>query len=512
MMAESMAPARLRLSGLLQGVLDGPIERDPEISGLTLDSREVAPGELFLACRGTTGHGMDHAGVAVQRGAVAIVGEPGGGWPSERIVAQAATHGVPVLAVEALGRQVSRLASRFYGAPSRSLRVIGVTGTNGKTSCTHYLAEAIGQTEPCGLIGTLGAGMPGALVPGRYTTPDPVELQAQLARLRDQGATSVAMEVSSHALDQNRAVAIAFETAVLTNLSRDHLDYHGTMDRYAASKLRLFNTPGLRNAVINLDDPFGRAVLASLPQATRALVYGIGGRSLGADSRADHFLWAEAVLPSRSGLELRLHTSWGNAELFVAVLGRFNASNLLGALAVLVVHGMSFKSAVQRLSEVHAVPGRMELHGGGERPLVVVDYAHTPDALEQVLIALRDHCSGRLTCVFGCGGNRDRGKRPQMGAIAERLADRLVLTDDNSRGEDPGRILADILGGLDHRERALVRRDRAEAIRVAVAEARKGDLVAVCGKGHEDYQLMGAQRLAFSDAEQVDLALAEAAP
>jgi UDP-N-acetylmuramoyl-L-alanyl-D-glutamate--2,6-diaminopimelate ligase len=511
MMAQPRRRESRMLSALLQGLLDAPLEQDLEIGGLGLDSREIRPGELFLACRGTNGHGMDHAASAVQQGAVAIAAEPGGVWPAQRIQGQSEALGVPVLLVEALGRRVSRLAARFYGKPSRSLRVIGVTGTNGKTSCTHFMAEALGQTEPCGVIGTLGAGLPGALVPGRHTTPDPVELQGHLARLRDRGIRSVAMEVSSHALDQHRTAAVAFETAVLTNLSRDHLDYHGTMDHYAASKLRLFTSPGLPNAVINLDDPFGRVVMASMKSDTRVIVYGIGGRSLGAGIRVHGFIWAESVLPSRSGLELRLHTRWGNAELLVGVLGRFNASNLLASLGALMLHGMSLKQGVESLRQVHGVPGRMELYGGGEGPMVVVDYAHTPHALEQVLIALRDHCTGRLSCVFGCGGERDRGKRPQMGAVAERLADRLVLTDDNPRGEEPGRILADILGGLDYPDRARVIRDRGEAIRAAITEAGRGDLIAVCGKGHEDYQLVGDLRLPFSDAEQVRQALAERA-
>jgi UDP-N-acetylmuramoyl-L-alanyl-D-glutamate--2,6-diaminopimelate ligase len=293
---------------------------------------------------------------------------------------------------------------------------------------------------------------------------------------------------------------------VLTNLSRDHLDYHGSMERYGAAKLRLFRCTALRSAVVNLDDPFARAVLDVLSPGTEAVVYGTAGLALPERDVLGE-VRAERVSTRAEGLALELDTSWGRARLCTPLLGRFNASNLLAVLAVLLLHGLPLETAVARLERVHPVAGRMEVVGGGGRPLVVVDYAHTPDALEQVLGALRGHCSGRLTCVFGCGGERDRGKRPEMGAVAGRLADRVVLTDDNPRGEDGDAIVADILEGLPDRDAVRVERNRAAAIRLAVSGARPGDLIAVCGKGHEDVQILGDLRLPFSDRAQVRRAL-----
>jgi len=509
MMARPSLSSPWRLSALLEGLVSQGPGGDAQVSGLALDSRTLGPGDLFLACRGTRGHGLDHLDRALAGGARAVLAEPAGSWDLERIRAAARRMAVPLRPVPELSLHVSALAARFYGEPSQRLRVVGVTGTNGKTSCTQFLAEALTPDEPCAVLGTLGNGFPGELRPGRHTTPDPVELQALLAQLLARGARTVAMEVSSHALDQHRAAAVHFETAVLTNLSRDHLDYHGSMDRYAASKLRLFRFPHLRHAVVNLDDGFGRVVLEALGPDVRRLVYGIGRRPAG--ERWPAFLWAETVTPGPAGLELGLHTSWGDARLKTGVLGRFNASNLLAVLGVLLLHGLSLDTAVARLAVVHPVPGRMELIGVGPGPQAVVDYAHTPDALEKLLSALREHCAGRLTCVFGCGGERDRGKRPEMGALAERLADRVILTDDNPRGEDGVCIIADILSGFRAPERALVERRRAAAIRAAVAGSGPGDLVAVCGKGHENYQLVGDLRLPFSDGEQLRLALREAA-
>ncbi len=509
MMARPSVSPVWMLSALLEGLAAMDPGGDVQISGLAVDSRALEPGDLFLACVGTRGHGLDHLGQAVVRGAAAVLAEPAGGWGVERIRMAARELRVPLISLAELSRHASALAARFYAEPSRSLSVVGVTGTNGKTSCTQFLAEALAPLERCGLLGTLGNGFPGELRPGRHTTPDPIELQAVLAGLLSRGARTVAMEVSSHALDQHRAAAVRFETAVLTNLSRDHLDYHGSMDRYAASKLRLFRFPGLRHAVVNVDDAFGRVVLATLEPRVQTLVYGIGRRR--SEAHWQGFLWAETVTPGLAGLELDLHTSWGDTRLQSLVLGRFNASNLLAVLGVLLLHGLSLESAVERLQAVHPVPGRMELIGKGRGPLAVVDYAHTPDALEKVLAALREHCAGRLTCVLGCGGERDRGKRPEMGALAERLADRVILTDDNPRGEDGASIIAEILAGFSAPERALVERHRGAAIRAAVTGSGPGDLVAVCGKGHEDYQLVGDLRLPFSDSEQVRLALQEAA-
>ncbi|MGD2083543.1 MAG: UDP-N-acetylmuramoyl-L-alanyl-D-glutamate--2,6-diaminopimelate ligase [Chromatiales bacterium] len=505
MAAQPTTPPRA-LATLLEGLLPPAAARDQGVSGLRLDSRLVRPGDLFLACAGTRVHGMDHLAEALGRGAVAVLAEPDERWPADRIAAAAQDQALPLVAVPGLGALLSTLAARFHGEPARDLRVIGVTGTNGKTSCTQFLAEALDPIERCAVVGTLGHGFPGDLEPGRHTTPDALELQAILAELRRAGARSVAMEVSSHALDQHRAAAVPFETAVLTNLSRDHLDYHGSMDRYGAAKLRLFRSPGLRNAVINLDDAFAPRVLDALSRDTEVVAYGLGGVPQPGRAILGH-VRAERVSARLQGLVLELDTSWGRALLRTPLLGRFNAGNLLAVLGVLLLHGLPLETAVGRLEQVQPVFGRMQALGGDGRPLAVVDYAHTPDALEKVLQALREHCAGRLVCVFGCGGERDRGKRPQMGAVAARLADRVILTDDNPRGEDGDAIVADILVGVQDRQDVAVERNRAEAIRLAVAAAGPRDVIAVCGKGHEECQVLGDLRIPFSDSSQVRRAL-----
>jgi UDP-N-acetylmuramoyl-L-alanyl-D-glutamate--2,6-diaminopimelate ligase len=499
-----------RLSQLLEGLTTVAPEKDREVTGLTLDSRQVRPGSLFLACAGGGGHGLQFLQQALDKGAAAVAWEPNGEWSGSRVEQMAAGMSVPLLRVENLRRNANNIAGRFFGHPSRSLSVIGYTGTNGKTSSTQFLAQVLSAIGQCGVIGTLGNGFPGDLRPGTHTTPDPVDLQSILFDLRARGADAVAMEVSSHALDQGRVEAIHFDIAVLTNLSRDHLDYHGTMEEYGASKLRLFRMPGLRCVILNLDDPFGYEVLQQLPAGVPAVGYGLQRPDLLPD-RLDGWIWAEEIETDGSGMQIRLQTSRGDGVFHSALLGRFNVSNLMSVLAVLLFQGVPLSEALQRLSVLRTVAGRMERFGGGDQPLVVVDYAHTPDALEHALQAARDHTAGRLICVFGCGGDRDRGKRPQMGAIAERYADLVIVTDDNPRSEDGDRIVADILAGMDQPDGAKVERDRAAAIHGAVAEGNAGDLVLICGKGHEDYQLVGDQRLHFCDREQVRAALGVAA-
>jgi UDP-N-acetylmuramoyl-L-alanyl-D-glutamate--2,6-diaminopimelate ligase len=335
-----------------------------------------------------------------------------------------------------------------------------------------------------------------------------VELQAALADLRSRGAQAVALEVSSHALDQGRAAAVHFDTAILTNLSRDHLDFHGTMAEYAASKQRLFQQPGLRCAVLNLDDPFGWELLSKLPKAVKALVYGLSQPQQVLPEKVVGWLWATEITPTGEGMQIRLQSSWGEGAFTSPLLGRFNVSNQLAVLAVLLERGMAMDEALKRLASLRTVPGRMERFGGGDQPLVVVDYAHTPDALEQAITALRPHTKGRLICLFGCGGERDRGKRPLMGAIAEKLCDRVILSDDNPRGEDGRLIIDEILEGISDPERILIEPNRGSAIRRAILEAGADDLVLISGKGHEDYQQYGDLRVPFSDREQVQAVLA----
>ena len=484
------------LSGLLAGWAEVRPEQDIAVSGLASDSREIRPGEVFLACAGLSRHGLDFAAQAVQAGAAAILWEPDAGMePGAEL-----RRRVPCIAVPALAGRAGPIADRFFHHPSRGMEVTGITGTNGKTTVSRFIAHALERAgQACGVIGTLGHGRYPALEVDaadkthRHTTPDAVRLQAWLAQMRDQGLRHVAMEVSSHALDQGRVNGVAFDVAVWTNLSRDHLDYHGDMAHYAEAKQRLFAWPGLRDAVINADDAAGRELLARYPRAVR---YGLGAGVSG----AGRYVKGENPVFHDHGLRLDVVSHDGRSRLEAPVLGEFNASNLLAALAALQAMGMPLQEAVEHLATVSAAPGRMECLGGGDAlPLVVIDYAHTPDALEQVLRALRRHARGRLWCVFGCGGERDRGKRAQMGRVAETGADGIVITDDNPRREDPARIVAEIQAGMQQPGAAGVEHDRATAIARAIGLARPGDVVLVAGKGHEDYQLIGDERRDFSD-------------
>ncbi len=508
MMAAQSILTPVVLSDLLSGLVELSTALDRPVDSLTLDSRSLQPGGLFLACRGGSHHGLAFLSQAIDRGAAAVVAEPDEHWTPEVIRGLGESALVPVISLPGLGRLISLIAGRFYGEPSEGMSVVGFTGTNGKTSCTQFLAQAMAPDVRCGIIGTLGCGFPGALDIGIHTTPDPVTLQSMLARLRDGGAAAVAMEVSSHALEQGRAAAVDFDTAVLTNLSRDHLDYHGSMAEYAASKRRLFQSPGLGCVVVNLDDPFGRELIVELPTTLNRIGYGLENR-VQSFPGVDRWIQADGIDSSESGMRIRVRGSWGEGELKTPLLGHFNVSNLLAVLSVLLNHGLPLRQALMRLSKLQTVSGRMERFGGATQPLVVVDYAHTPDALKHVLTALRDHTSGRLICLFGCGGERDRGKRPQMGAIAELIADRVFVTDDNPRREDGAQIRREILEGMKRPAQAVVVPDRAQAIREAVAAAGPGDLVLIAGKGHETTQQVGDIKLPFSDREQVVEALAE---
>jgi len=502
MTAEQLSGMTLKLlldAGVAQALPDVPI------TGLAIDSRNAGPGDLFFALPGTREHGLAHAAEAVAAGAVAVVWEP---HPSAPAISGAGL-GVPVIAIEDLSRKLGRIASRFYGHPSRNLHCIGVTGTDGKSTVTHCIAQLMTESaQPFGLLGTLGYGLPGQLQPASHTTPDAITLQDQLARLCDAGAVGVAMEVSSHALHQHRAMGVEFDTAVLTHLSRDHLDYHGTLEAYAEAKRTLFRMPGLRNAVLNYDDAFGRALLRELDPSVRPLLYATGGCEVLGDVSAD-WLCAESIETHTRGLDIRIASCWGRAHIQSGLLGRFNVQNLLATAGAAIAAGLGFDVVMHGLARLRAVPGRMEAFGAGNQPLVVVDYAHTPNALSAVLRTLREHCDGELVCLFGAGGDRDRGKRPLMGEAAECFADRVVVTSDNPRSEDPRAIISEILAGMRRPERARVLPDRAEAIRASINDAHVGDVVLIAGKGHETWQQIGARRLAFSDREQVVQVLRE---
>jgi UDP-N-acetylmuramoyl-L-alanyl-D-glutamate--2,6-diaminopimelate ligase len=499
MMAGRYSQFELTLSALLQGIVELKPEADRSITGMSLDSREIQPGDLFLACTGLNHNGASFIDAAINNGAVAVLWETQAGIQAIPLAYRPAPTGkaVPVIAVPNLSQQAGILADRFYGQPSRALFVCGVTGTNGKTSVSQFLAHTQSADAPAGVIGTLGHGLYQHLEMGRHTTPDAVTVHRWLAELREQGAANVAMEVSSHALHQGRVNGVLFDCAVFTNLSRDHLDYHGDMKSYAAAKAGLFNMPGLRYAVINSDDPIGRELLANLPNTLSALRYG-----LEAEHQPD--ILGKCLGLSSDGVEVEVVTPQGKGRFHSRLLGRFNISNLLAVLAVLLLSGIPLQGALARLATVNPVAGRMETFGGGTKPLVIVDYAHTPDALEQVLKALREHCQGRLWCVFGCGGDRDAGKRPLMGAIAEALADVVILTNDNPRSEDLEQILADIKQGMTNPEPIHTQPDRRQAIALAIAQAKQGDVVLIAGKGHEAWQQIGDTKIPFSDIDEVE--------
>lgn len=467
--------------------------RDLLIRELALDSRNVRAGDLFLAVPGARFDGREHIADALQRGAAAVAYEVEGATVLP-------LTDVPLIPVKGLAAQLSDIAGRFYGEPSRQLNLVGVTGTNGKTSVTQLVAQALDLLgQRCGLVGTLGTGFHGALQSGLHTTPNPIAVQAALADLKSAGAKAVAMEVSSHGLDQGRVTALAFDVAVLTNLSRDHLDYHGTMQAYGEAKAKLFHWTDLRCRVINLDDDFGRK-LASEPHESRLITY--------SQEDASAYLYCREARFDDDGVRATLVTPQGEHHLRSSLLGRFNLSNLLAAVGALLGLEYALDEILAVLPKLGGPAGRMQRLGGGQQPLVVVDYAHTPDALEKVLLALRPHAKGRLLCLFGCGGDRDRGKRPLMAEVVERLADGVLVTDDNPRTEDPTQIFADIRAGFLNADQVEFIPGRGPAIARLIASASADDVVVLAGKGHEDYQEINGQRHAFSDLVEAGKALA----
>jgi len=459
------------------------------VAELVNDSRKAMPGAVFAAYPGEARDGRDFIAQAVAQRVDGVL------WEADHYQWDPALA-IPNAGVVGLRARIGEIASHVYGEPSRALQMVGITGTNGKTSVAHWIAQAFSQLgRKTAIIGTAGNGFPGALTPALNTTPDAIELQQRLSFYRQQGATACAMEVSSHGLAQGRVNGTSFNVAVLTNLTRDHLDYHGDMDSYADAKARLFSWPELEWVVLNVDDAFGQR-LESETQPTRVAGYGFQrGAVIG-----------EKLRLSQSGLHLRVHTDWGNAEFDAPLLGRFNAANLLAVLTTLLVSGVKLDDACRALAHVTPPPGRMQTFGGDAHPLVVVDYAHTPDALEKVLATLREIVSGgRLICVFGCGGNRDKGKRPLMGQAAANGADEVWVTSDNPRNEDPRHIIEEILAGTSGKPH--VEPDRARAIFEAIGGAHHGDVVLIAGKGHEAYQEIAGEKLPFSDVAVAKKAL-----
>ena len=525
------------------------------VKRLVTDSRAVAPGDTFVAYPGSQVDGRQFIAQAISKGANAVI------WEAHNFSWNDMWK-LPNLAVVDLRHHAGEIADHVYNRPSKELWMVGITGTNGKTSCAHWVAQSLNSLgRKTALIGTLGNGFlppedrrqrtedrknqnqragftalspdetPShstrrannahqvvgyqssvlSLQPTLNTTPDAIRLHGLLADYLAQGAQAVAMEVSSHALDQGRVNGVNYDVALLTNLSRDHLDYHGDMQHYAAAKRRLFEWQQLKYAVLNLDDEFGAELAEQLKDAEVEVVgYGLSDASLQlAERHGWRMVYGGALHMDAQGFSLQVHSSWGGGELRSTLLGRFNAANLLGVLAVLLVSGVTLSDALRELEQMKAVPGRMQTYGGSGRPSVVVDYAHTPDALEKVLVALREVIAadgGKLVCVFGCGGDRDRGKRQMMGTVAAKLADVCIVTSDNPRSESPHDIIAAIVSGMREYGYQIIE-DRAVAIAQAIHGAHAADTVLVAGKGHEAYQEIKGVKYPFSDAEVAQRAL-----
>jgi UDP-N-acetylmuramoyl-L-alanyl-D-glutamate--2,6-diaminopimelate ligase len=500
MMAQRSATQAWRLADLLAGFADVGAEQGAHLGilALTMDSRRVIPGALFLACQGATTHGMAFAEQARQRGALAIAAEPGGAWDGTTLAAAAAKLRLPVILVPELSGQASALADRFYGEPSAHIEVIGVAGVRGKTSVSHFLAQALSRQIPCGLMGNLGTGFPGELAPA--TEANAVGVQEALAGLRARGAQAVALALPSR--DPNQTAAVRLRQAVFTKRPTCEPGVDPDMGH-------ALGAPGLSWAVLNADDPHTSVVMADLDPGVRVALYGLREQAP-EGVHCDLWVGLSALTPIRRGLRFGVVTSWSEAgEAEVTVLGTFNAANLLAVLALLLARGLTLRPALQTLARIQGVPGRMEPFGGDEAPLVAVDYAHTPGALGEAIANLRRHGSGRLITVFGCGGEHDRAGRPLMGAAAEAGSDLLIVTDDNPRGEDGDAIITQILAGMRRPERVLVERCRGLAIRRALALSGAADSVLVAGKGQETTQDFGELKVRFSDRAQVVQALRE---
>jgi UDP-N-acetylmuramoyl-L-alanyl-D-glutamate--2,6-diaminopimelate ligase len=483
-----MRSREMPLSQLLEGLAEVSSMLDVNVGGLTSDTRDIQRGDLFVALSGAQSHGLQFAEKALAQGASAIAYEA----PAP-INMQIPTKAI---AVVDLREHLAAMANRFYGEPSKAMRMTGVTGTNGKTTTVQLIAQALSDNGiVCGTIGTLGAGLHGHIKAHDRTTPDVLRVHRLIADMHDEGAQAVAMEVTSHALDQGRVEGVNFEIAVFTNLTRDHLDYHGSMEAYAAAKAKLFAWPSLRCAVINIDDAFGAELAAQLEGQLQVI-------RLSASGNASAEVHASAIDLCSHGIRFQLHAPNGDVAIAARLFGRFNVDNLLAVAGVMHAMQWPLDKIASTLMALEPIGGRMSRVGGENNlPLVVVDYAHTPDALEKALSTLREHSPRELVCVFGCGGDRDRGKRPQMAAIAEKLSSRVIVTDDNPRTENGDDIVEDILRGFVKPQAVRILRNREFAIAEAIAHAKSDDIILVAGKGHETYQETNGVKHAFDDMQ-----------
>lgn len=474
---------------------------DVQISGLNLDSRLIASGELFVAVPGAAADGRKFIGEAIKAGAAAVIKEPEG----EEVIAWQGP--VPIIPIPNLAKQLSAIAARFYRDPSACMSLVGITGTNGKSTCSHLLAQLYQRLgTQSAVMGTLGYGCVSSinfvvdqLTDTGLTTSDAISNQRILAELQTGEVDLVSMEVSSHALEQERVAAIHFDAAIFTNLTRDHLDYHGSMENYALAKQKLFTMAGLSHRIINVDDPWGSKLAKLKNSDAHIWTYSLASE--------DADLYVISAEYDERGIRAELNGRWGKGVLRSSLVGQFNLQNLLAVITTCCARGHDLTAILKAASQLRAVSGRMEKIVSGADVSVVVDYAHTPDSLRQVLDAMRAHTNNRLWCIFGCGGDRDKGKRPLMAEVAETLADKVVITSDNPRTENADAIIEDVKAGLKNPEAALVMTDRAQAIAECIAKAHPGDCVVIAGKGHEDYQLIGEDRLPFSDIKQARVAL-----
>ncbi len=481
------------LADLLRGYVTAPAI---PVEGIASDSRQLGEGYLFLAVAGMTNHGLDFLDAAVEAGVAAVAWDASTGDEPRDV-------GVPLIAVDDLAAKLGEIANRFYGRPSEHLDVIGVTGTNGKTTVAWMIAQAIGLLgQKCGYLGTIGYGVDDIIGAEGMTTPPVVELHGRLAGFIDAGADHAALEVSSHALSQARVQGVRFDTAIFTNLTRDHLDYHADMREYFESKARLFLDHDPAHTIINIDDEYGEQLAVRCGGDVVAV-----STDTGRAPATAKFLYARSIAATANGSDVDFISSWGGGAFSLPLPGDFNVANAMAVLAFLLARDVPLEKACEVMSQLQAPPGRMQ-RVTTAAPAVYVDYAHTPIALESALRALRPHCRGRLWCLFGCGGNRDVGKRPQMAQVVEHGADDLVITNDNPRNEEPREIIDDIIAGLACRERATVIEDRAAAIAWVIDQAGGEDVILLAGKGHEEYQESGGVRTPFSDFALAGAALA----
>ena len=489
----------------LDFLLEGFIEDDlieqchgVTVNALVQDNRKARNGNLFIAHQGFNTHGLLYAQDAVAKGVSVVLWD--GDLENRNEILDSISNKVLCIHCEDLKNKVGAIASRYYEQPSLSMNTIGVTGTDGKTSVAHFLAQCLDAHDVhCGVLGTLGNGFINDLHPTGLTTVDALHVQKALFDMQQAGAKHVVMEVSSHGLDQGRVNGVAFATAVFTNIATDHLDYHGTQDNYVAAKKRLFCTPGLGSAVINLDDEYGRSLAKEVREHVCVWGYSLKADVTAYEEYADYFVNAVEIKPFERGCHLSVKTPAGSAEFDIPLIGRFNVANALAVLATLLVSRLSFDDAVSSLAAVHPVDGRVEIISEDDKPVVVVDYAHTEQGLAAVCQSVRDHFSGDLWCVFGCGGDRDRSKRALMAKVAEQYADKVIVTTDNPRHEDPQKIVDEVMAGFSSVENVEAVLDRRQAIDIAITNAQPEDVVLLAGKGHETSQIVGDVHIAFDD-------------